>query len=363
MHKRLKLDGHNAHVLRDEAGQDTGYLYTVNPEKERATAWVQIHTLGHPETREYVKFVTLPICSRKLGQLGYLQSIIRTLREAVRYTNARTYLTGMSHMSPDERIDNAFRMISKINKEESNMNHYVLICKIKSDNDRVTIADEYIQVIQNDNGFTLLFDKADISEEEFKRFVNYLHSNTGGLLKNCYHSMSYEFGNYTVRVTVRDADVYSPDNVRARLLDIFTEGIKQHGVYPCTPTHRFFDDISSVEFYIQELGPDAKPIYKKEWPSLLTGTLRFWPFVLRDGVSRSYIHNLVACDPFQTLSVIDGRVKDLPFHEYPLLYGDIFHKEYSDKDELISDFRKLFDDRKIFANASNLNVVFEPDHI
>lgn len=395
MHKKLKIEGHNAHVLRDANGRDTGCLYTVNPEEGRVTAWIPLCVCDTPAS--YLRFKAINIIPRMLGRHGYLQGAIKQLRdlvvaedavnslvdslwgdgsplafEVVDYCqndvsvteNGRTYLTRMNHMSPDERIDKAFRMISKINKEESNMNHYVLRCKIKSDNDRVILADECIQVIQDRNKFTLLFDKADISEEEFKRFANYLHSHTGGLLKNCYHNISYEFGNYMVRVTVRDSDVCTPASARAKLLDILTEGIKQHGVYPCTPAHRLFDDVSYVAFYIQELGPTAEPIYKKGWPSLLNGTLHLDAYVIKtagaDGHvitnNRTYMYS--EFDPKRSISVKNGKLDvGAIWATQPYLLD----KTYISETELISDFRDLFDKGKIFVNASRLVTTFEPD--
>lgn len=366
MRNKTKVNGHVIHKLP----KCVGLYYTVEPEHSCIAVYI---LRFDPATGEYCysEFEDITIRTAQLGRPGYLQEQIEWIaRRHSDLTPIRNYLEREKMLNDDTfagALSNIKEGLKALNdtvfEEESNMNHYVLICRIKSDNDRVIIADEYIQVIQDRNKFTLLFDKADISEEEFNRFVNYLlcHAHIGGRLENCYHNKSTEFGNYVVAVTVSDAAVYTLASARNSFLDILTEGIKQHWVYPHRPLSGLPSDPSSVEFYIQELGPNADPIYKKEWPSLLNGTLHFWAYVIQRSESRPYIHNLVDCDPTQALTVRDGRVRGLPFPTYPNIYGDIFRKEYSDKDELISDFRGLIDDRKIFANASKVYIEFQPD--
>ena len=371
MHKRLKLDGHNAHVLRDEAGRDTGYLYTVNPEKERATAWVQIHTLGHPETREYVKFVTLPICSRKLGQLGYLQSIIRKLRD-------EAYLmAGFQIKKYDGSIMR--KIATKIIKEEKKMHKKTKINGHVMH--KLPKCEDLYYTVEPENGRIYVYKLAYIdswtreSNYEYYGYINICANQLGrhGYLQDQVNYLAQRYSDNTTQTALNDT-MYKEGKKMGEIrkdritlnasdgcyLEIFNKSntiVFHFGTESRAVT---VPDDYEINWGVKEMGTCNLHIEKKK-PSLLTGTLRFWPFVFRDGVSRRYIHNLVGCDPFQTLRVVDGRVMNLPFDKYLSIYDDIFNKTYSDKDELISDFRKLFDDRKIFANASNLNVVFEPD--
>ena len=81
MHKKLKIEGHVAHVLHDDKGRDTGCLYTVNPEKGRVTAWIPLCVCDIPAS--YIQFKTINIIPRMLGRHGYLQGVINQLRDLV----------------------------------------------------------------------------------------------------------------------------------------------------------------------------------------------------------------------------------------------------------------------------------------
>lgn len=386
MHKRLKLDGHNAHVLRDANGRDTGCLYTVNPEKRRVTAWIPLCVCGIPAS--YIRLKTINIIPRMLGRHGYLREVINQLRGLVVAGDAVDSLVDslLGNGSPltSEVVDycrddvsvteKAFKLISKAEKkmhkytipakdikalndtlfeEESNMEHYVLRCKMKVGNDGIALTDEYVQVIQDGNKFTMLFDNAESTNAELGVFVNYLHGCDG----DCHHNKSAEFGNHAVTFIVSKS--HDSKMARNEFLEILANGIKQYGPYP------LFDNVGSIEFYIQELGPDAKPIYKKEWPSLLNGTLHLDAYVIKTAGSDGHVitnnrpYRYSEFDPCRSISVENGKL------DAGALWGttqvELLSRTYASETKLISDFRDLFDNGKIFVNASRLVIMFEPD--
>lgn len=323
IHKKNKVNGHVVHRLP----KCPGLYYTVEPEH----SCIAVYRLKYDELNDglcYAEFEDIAIHTSQLGRPGYLQEQIGWISK--------------KHFKEEKKMNT------------TNIRHFVLVAKIKSDNDRVMHDCEYIQVVQQGDKFMLLFDAADITQTEAADLTKYL---SGVLaIKDVSLSVNPEFINYAISFSgIFDFDDDSIHN----LCSILADGAKHKHTYPLRARYKAVSSVSSISFFIQE-NADT-PIYKKEWPSLLNGTLHFWPYVIQRSESRPYIHNLVDRDPSQNLSVIDGRVRGLPFHKYPLIYGDIFHKEYSDKDELISDFRGLIDDRKIFANASKVYIEFQPD--
>lgn len=393
-----KIKGHVAHKMTVKGRT---YFYIVAPERES----VEVYAEWPPTPVGYAKVESIHITPRMLGRHGYLQSVLKRLAEylsgdynlvtdcsqndedvppwSTKYdilfdpkeekwiawkhelnqTALKEDLYEHTHQATQKALNDT------IFEEESNMmNHYVLRCKIKSDNDRVILVDEYIQVIQDRNKFTLLFDKADISNEEFEHFINYLHNTLyGRCLYSLYNYKSAEFGNYSVTFSI--TTLHDSKMARESFLDILTKGIKQHRAYP----YRLIDlpsDPSSVEFYIQELGPNSAPIFAQRWREGLNGYVSI--------KARVYNENGVDVRPYKPLDsdilrfyVRNGRVWLL---RYPTTVLEtmgaipetwskcpqILTTEYRDEDHLIRDCRAVLEHFGMYRNASTVKLCWYP---